>query len=175
MSKNIIKILGLVAIILLMISCQVLKSKKSISSDSTSVKKEVLAITDTSKGGSVKTNTTKEEFDWYKMTQLFDQNKAKPGDTKVYPSTVIYEGGKGSKESTTIDSSWFKNALAIMQAKVDSTNKKYEEDQKNKSSESKGLGLWLIAICFGVYWLLTKGISFLTSKYTFFIPKNKTS
>jgi len=130
--------------------CEVIKGKRSISSDSTAVKKEILQITDTSKGGSVKTNTTKEEFDWYKMTQLFDQKKQTPGDTKVYPTTVIYEGGKGTKESSTVDSSWFLNALNLMQANLDSTNKKLQESEKNKKSETKGVGLiFIILICVG--------------------------
>lgn len=158
-----------------LLGCSVIKGKRSTSSDSTGVKKEILAVSDTSKGGSIKTNTTKEEFDWYKMTQLFDAKQKTPGDTKVYPTAVIYEGGKGSKESTTVDSTWFKNAMSLMQAKLDSTNAKFQETEKNKESESKGLGVWLILICLAGYWILTKGIGFLTSKYTFFIPKNKTT
>lgn len=164
-------VLAFLSLCFLLLSCEVIKGKKTIASDSTTVKKETVAVVDTSKGGSVKTNTTKEAFDWYKMTQLFDQNKQPAGDTKVYPSTVIYEGGKGTKESTTIDSTWFKNALSLLQAKIDSANAKYESSEKNKQVESKGLGVWLLVICFAAYWVLTKGISWFTGKYTFFIPK----
>lgn len=152
----------LLACMLLLSGCEVLKGKKSFTQDSVSVKKQQSAVIDTGNGGSVikQQNSTKEAFDWYRMTQLFDSNKQLPGETKVYPSTVIYEGGKGTKEqnSSTIDSSWFKNALQMYASSVDSLNNKIATMEKNKQSETKGVGLiMVIIIAFGavfVYGLL---------------------
>lgn len=155
--------------------CKVLRNIEKKSSDSTSVSKTTTVAVDTTKGGAVKKTNIKEENEWWKKTEIFGQRDTNTTVNNIYPSTIIYEGGKGSKEVNTFDSNWFKNALSLMQASIDSTNKKNEEYLKNSKTESKGLGVWLIVICFAVYWLLTTGIGWLTSKYTFFIPKNKMS
>lgn len=155
----------IIILILFLSGCELTKQIKHSTSDSTSLNKSTVNAVDTSKGGSVKTTntTTKEDFDWYKITQLFSQNKdTSINNTNVYPSTVIYEGGKGTKEqvSNTIDSSWFKNQLSFMTLTIDSLNKKIETYSKDKHSETKGVGLIMviiIVVCGMIaYFLLSK-------------------
>jgi hypothetical protein len=152
-------------IILCLQGCEILKNKKSLQLDDTAVSKKETAATDSSQGGSInKTETkTKEEFDWWRMTQLFDQNKAVPGETKVYPSTIVYEGGKGSKEQTqnSTDSTWFKNAISLLTNQVDSLNRKLEMKEKDIKSETKGVGLVMVIIIVAaafVLYLIGKGL-----------------
>ncbi len=145
----VIFVIAFLLLCFLLLSCEIIKGKKSSKSDVSSLRKESVHLIDSSEGGSSRKTDTKvkEEFDWYKMTQLFN-NAQKPGDTKVYPSTVIYEGGKGTKETqvNSIDSNWFKNAMSLLQAKLDSANAKIEQSEKNKHSESKGVGLIMVII-----------------------------
>lgn len=146
--------------------CEILKNKKSLNQETTGVsKKETFAI-DTSNGGSVKKNETKtkEEFDWYRLTQMFDNNKQQPGDTKVYPTAVIYEGGKGSKEQTsnTSDSNWFKNAIGLLTKQVDSLNSKLSSKEKDIQSETKGVGLVMVIFIVAGFFVL-----YMLGKYFF--------
>lgn len=131
-------------------SCELTKKLRGQKSEEDKEAKVSKASVDSSKGGyiSKETNKTKEEFDWYKMTQLFDQNKQKPGETKVYPTAVIYEGGKGTKESETtkFDSTFFQNLLKNIYDSLGKVNSKAESNSKDVHRESKGLGWWLFVI-----------------------------
>lgn len=147
-------------IALLLCGCEVIKAKKSSSTDSVQVTKSAVSAIDTGNSGQVSKNETKtsEAFDWYKMTQLIEQ--AKPGDPKV----VVVEGGRGSKEqtSTGIDSNWVKNYLTYQKNTSDSTSRQSEVTEKDKHSETKGLGTFMIVLIviagIFVYALIDKGI-----------------
>lgn len=128
----------------LLSGCKVVRDIAKKSSDSTSVSKTNTNLTDTSTGGNVKKSNTKEENEWWKRTETYPAPA--PGVTNVYPSTVVYEGGKGSKETNVIDSGWFKNALSLIQQQLDSTNAKNEEYRKQSETKSKGLGLFFIVL-----------------------------
>lgn len=139
--------------------CEVIKAKRSASTDSVHVSKSAVSAIDTTGSGQVsKTETkSKEDFDWYRMTQLIEQ--AKPGDPKV----VVVEGGRGTREqtSTGIDSNWVKNYLSYQKSTSDSASKQTEVTEKDKHSETKGLGAFMVVlICIGVlvaYIIIDKG------------------
>ena len=141
-----------------MLSCKLIKDVQRSSVDTTSVKKINTAAVDTGTGGATKRSMTKEEFDWWKKTETYQP--AAPGVTNVYPSTVVYEGGKGTKETNTFDSAWFKNALSLMQSQYDSLNTKTEEYRKQSETKTKGLGTFFIVLicigCFILYLILSK-------------------
>lgn len=148
-------------------SCEITKKLKRNSSDSTAVSKLTTSLIDTSGGGSVSKTTmvSKEDFDWWRTTM---QYKGDTSVTNVYPSTIIYEGGKGSKQSETneVDSSWFKNALAIIQAQSDSISVIKESFEKNKQSETKGVGLVMVILICAGFWVVSKLFGLITSKYS---------
>jgi len=136
--------------IFLLSGCKVMRDIEKKSGDTTSVSKISTALVDTGNGGNVKKSNTKEEYDWWKKTETYQPPA--PGVTNVYPSTVVYEGGKGIKETNTFDSGWFKNALSLMQNKYDSLNAKTEEYRKQSETKSKGLGtFFIVLICVGCF------------------------
>jgi hypothetical protein len=159
--------------------CRVVRKVNRNSSDSTSLRKVSALAVDSGTGGSIKKSTTdtKETFDWSKLTIQYprDTNVTNIYNYPQKPATVIYETGKGTKEtqSQTIDSIWFKNAISSLTVTIDSLNARVSEYHKEAKTESRGLGVWLILICLAGYWILTKGIGLVTSKYTFFVPKGK--
>lgn len=130
-------------------SCEVIKGKKSVKSDSTAVSKNTVNALDTSKSGSVTKSEvkSKEENEWWRIIQSFQKDTVN-NVTNVYPSTVVYEGGKGTREQTEnkVDSTWFKNYISFMQSKYDSLSSKLEQVEKNKQSETKGVGLIMVII-----------------------------
>jgi hypothetical protein len=142
----------------LLLSCSVLKKSSSKKDDFTNLSKSNLSTQDSGRGGKLSTGKilTKEDFDWFKTTVI---NSPQRKDTlspvtNVYPSTVIYEGGKGSKQTdaTSFDSSWFKNALALRDERIDSLSKVKHEDTSSKKSETdwKLYGLIALATIFFV-------------------------
>jgi len=141
-------------------SCEVLKKSSSSSAENTSLQKQTTATTDSSTGGALKkqNSITKEDYDWFKTTLQFAAPAKDTNITNIYnytqpgqPATIIYEGGKGSRqtEQTTIDSTWFKNALSQMQQQLDSTNTKLSAAQSQKHTETKGVGLITVLLIVG--------------------------
>jgi len=160
-------ILLLAAVIIFIPGCEIIKHTKRSNTDSVSVSKKSSGTIDSTQQGSVSKSSTltKEDFDWWKTTLHFGERK----DTNVYnfhnypqqPATIIYEGGKGSKETATntFDSNWIKNALMQFKNEYDSSHKKSEVKEKDKEVETKGLGLGaviLIVLCInaGLYLLM---------------------
>ena len=163
-------------VIVLFNSCAVVKHKSSKDSRTDSVSRKASSLTDSSAGGLLsKTNST-EQSDWWRTTVQFPRDT---NITNIYnypqkPATIIYEGGKETKQTQTLDSGWFKNALSNMSSQVDSLSKRLEESNKDKKSKST---IWLyVAIAAGIL-IAWKGIGFVwtwfTGKYHLLIPKNK--
>ena len=132
--------------------CEVFKFLRQNSSDSTAVKKTAVTNSDSTAGGSVKkeTSNSKEESEWWRIIQ---QYQPKGGDTTInnfypQPATIIYEGGKGSREEikNTTDSSWYSNIMKMMADTFDSTNRRLDTIERSKHSETKGLGLVTIVL-----------------------------
>lgn len=168
------KIIGILIMLLLFIwwllsGCEILKHRSSIATDSGTVSKAGSLLKDTSSGGrvSINTNTNKEAFDWFKTTLQYPRDTT-ANITNVYPSTIVYEGGKGTKEQTSIttDSTWFKNAIEQMQAKYDSGFAKMQASQMDSKSQTKGVGLMTVVLILLGYFVLTNGIKFISSKYS---------
>lgn len=151
-----------VIFILLFSSCKVLRNINRVSTDSASVSKVNVLNTDTSKSGNTTKQTTKEELEWWKKTESYQPPA--PGVTNVYPSTIIYEGGKGVRQTDYFDSAWVRAALSSMQLKYDSINAKNQSFQKQSESKTKGLGLFFVVlICIGcvvAYAVLSRYIKF---------------
>ncbi|MEO0312289.1 MAG: hypothetical protein RIQ89_1946 [Bacteroidota bacterium] len=152
--------------------CEVLKQKKSAKADSTSVKKQSTSIIDSNNAGSVSTaeNKTKEESEWWRVIKQF----AKP-DTNVtnnyyhqgQPATIIYEGGRGTKEeaSKQTDSTWRNQFLSMVADALDSMNHKIESIDKGKHSQTKGVGLVTLLLLLGGFFILSNGAGFILKKY----------
>lgn len=172
-------ILALAVIIIGLPGCESSKKLFKRNSDSTSVSRKESGLIDTSSAGSVKKNSSssQENWDWWKTTVIPAlQQAGTKRDTNIYnisnqPPMIIYEGGKGSKEtqSNTIDSNWFKAALQQFKSEYDSSHKAENVKDLDKHSETKGLGLWsiiLIAMLSGtIGQLIAGGIKLLKSKY----------
>lgn len=168
-----ITIFMLAWLLVIMLSCNVIKAKRSTRATTDSVSRQTTAVVDTSQGGAVSKAVSRETFDWSKLTLQYP-----PGDTNITniynypqrPATVIYETGKVTKEETRTDSTWFKNAISSLTASVDSLSRKLAEQTKDKETRPN---IWLYAgIMIGIL-VIWKGIGWVTSKYTFFIPKTK--
>lgn len=157
-------------------SCAVVKHKSSKASQTDSVSRKSSSLTDSGTGGLLsKTNST-EQSDWWRTTVQYPRDT---NITNIYnypqkPATIIYEGGKETKQTQTLDSGWFKNALSNMTLQVDSLSKRLEESNKDKKSKPT---IWLyVAIVAGIL-IAWKGIglawTWFTGKYSILIPKNK--
>lgn len=156
-------ILALAAIVIGLPGCESSKKLFKRNADSTGVSRKESGLIDTSSAGSVKKNSSssQENWDWWKTTVIPGARR----DTNIYnfynqpagqaqAPVIIYEGGKGSKEtqSNTIDSNWFKAALQQFKSEYDSTHKAENVKDLDKHTETKGLGLWAIAaIALGSY------------------------
>lgn len=154
-----------------LLGCEIMRHSKTDKQRLDQVNKSSSVLTDSGTGGNVKrqNNSSKEDYDWYKITQQF---KPDTNITKIYnypqPATIIYEGGKGTKEqtSTSIDSSWFKNQLSLLQSRYDSLTAISEAKLKDSKTETKGVGL-ITALLIGAGFLIVgKSLGFITSKYS---------
>jgi hypothetical protein len=151
----------LLAVVGLTSSCRILKGKESITQDSTQVKTKLEEVKDTTSAGNVKKSesTSIEEQDWFRILQLARDTVT----NNIYPTTII-EGGKNRKEETTksTDSTWLVNLFVGMKKELDSTRVELSMLKKDKSSQTKGLGLFaIILIALGgavAIQLLTKGL-----------------
>lgn len=162
-------------LVVIMLSCNVIKGKRSTRATVDSVARKTVNVVDTGSGGAVSRGTSKETFDWSKLTIQYP-----PGDTNITniynypqkPATVIYETGKGTKEETHTDSTWFKNALSAMQNSVDSLHRELATSQKDKETRPSvwlflGLGVagWLLGAALGKCW------KWVTARYNVFSKK----
>jgi len=149
----IIKLATLVALTLAFLAsgCEVSKKFKENKSDTASVKKSAMAVENSGNGSTVRTedNRTHEETDWFRLTMKYLTEKNN-GDTTInnfitQPATVIYEGGKSTRNEDIkrVDSGWYQNTMKVMAMAVDSISRKVEDYEKNKSSKTKGLGLFV--------------------------------
>lgn len=141
-------LLGLIIVVaMLFSSCKILHTKKANSNDTTSLKKTELTSKDSATKGGVKSDSskTKEEFEWWRLI-LSQQNR----DTNIYninsypqPATVIYEGGRGSREEQkhVYDSAWDNRMTVLVAQSIDSMNRKISNLEENKKTETKGVGL----------------------------------
>lgn len=166
-------LLGLIIVIsMLFSSCKILHTKKTKSNDTTSVKKTEIATKDSSTRGVVQSDSskTKEEFEWWRL--ILSQQR---GDTNVYninsypqPATVIYEGGKGSREEQKhlYDSAW-DNRMAVQVAlAIDSMNRKIDSMEKNSRTETKGVGLFTLLLVGAGFLIANKLLGFVGSNYS---------
>ena len=161
-------------------SCNVIKAKRSTKQTSDSVSIGTKTSIDTSFGGSTsKTKTdSKETFDWSKLTIQYprDTNVTNIYNYPQRPATVIYETGKATKDvqEQKSDSNWYKNFLIQMDEKYDARFSSIEETIKNKETKPNIWFYVIIGGCVLLAWEVIKyGWKWLTSKYTFFLPKTK--
>lgn len=154
-----------IAICIAISSCKILKKSSYKSSDSTSVSKDLSKGKLDSAGGSISKNNSisKELTDWWKTTVQFPVDTSSR-TTNVYPSTIIYEGGKGQKEvqSDNTDSSWYSKKMETMQAKIDSlsTHKSEGESYKKSDISTKTLIFGVAAL-----YLFVEVLKFISSRY----------
>ncbi len=155
-------------------SCEILKHKKSETLDSTRIIKTVVAIKDTTSAGVVskEKTTEKEANEWWRVIQQFQPHG---GDTTIVynnhypqPATVIYEGGKGSREATAerTDSAWINSVMTMVATSLDSMNKKLTTIEKDKKSETKGVGLLTVLLLGVGFVLLNYLLGFVGSNYS---------
>lgn len=167
--KKLFLVLALVMLLVILFfssGCEVLKNKSSRSSDSTSVKKLTVNDSNVNAGGNVSKNETKakEANEWERTIYQYGRDT---NVTNVYPSTIIYERGSGTKEqqNNSTDSSFYFNLEKRLMNAIDSTNSNKQETEKDKSSNTKGVGLiTIILIGLGLI-VLNKGVGFIGSKY----------
>lgn len=131
-------------------SCSVLKKSHSEKEQSSKVVKSNLETSDSLNSGNIKKSNSisKEDFDWWRTTFINSpqkENDSSGSVTNVYPSTVIYEGGKGSKESdvSSFDSSWFLRELQSRDLRIDSlsTSKEVKDESKKTTTDWKLYGI----------------------------------
>ncbi|MGQ0738641.1 MAG: hypothetical protein ACT4OJ_06235 [Bacteroidota bacterium] len=147
------------------------KSKTERKGDSTAVSIQKEARKDSSSGMTVSKEESrkKEENEWWRIIQQFEPKR---GDTTInnfypQPATIIYEGGKGTKEENTsrFDSSAFLQLNQWWKDKFDSLEYKFQEATKNKESHSSGLGFTaLLLVALGVI-IIPKLLSWIGSNY----------
>ena len=158
-------------LLVILLSCNVIKAKRSTRATTDSVSRQTTAVVDTSQGGAVSKAVSKETFDWSKLTLQYP-----PGDTNITniynypqrPATVIYETGKGTKEESRSDSTYWQNAFSLIQAQQDSLHRELLEMRKEKETRPS---IWLfVAVVVGIM-IVWKGIGWVTSKYSLFVRK----
>lgn len=166
-------LLGLIIVVtMLFSSCKILHTKKVKSNDTTSVKKTELNSKDSATKGAVKTDSskTKEEFEWWRV--ILSQQR---GDTNVYnfnsypqPATVIYEGGKGSREEQkhVYDSAWDNKITVLVAQSIDSMNRKISNLEKSSLSETKGVGLITVILIGAGFFIANLLLGYVGSNYT---------
>jgi cobalamin biosynthesis Mg chelatase CobN len=179
LKHSLIAALLLLVITMLSTGCafQFKKAKRSLTTDSTSVKRLDIKTSDTTAQGAVhkQETTTKENNEWFRM--LIPLLNQKGGDTTInnfisQPGQqqrpyIIYEGGKGSKEQTTntVDSSWFNQMKLMQQNMLDSMNAKMTKTSTDKSS-SAGISLMTLILVGLAFLVINFGIGYFKNKYS---------
>lgn len=163
----------LACLVVILASCELFKKTTKQETQDMAASSKTASGLDTSKSGSVTKTTTnvKENDEWWRETWKFPIDTGHDV-TNVYPSTIIYEGGKGTKETNTqqIDSNWLKAYIAFAMSQKDTTHASASSKEVEKQSETKGLGIWMFVICFAGYWLLTTGLPWMVKRVKFVKP-----
>jgi hypothetical protein len=122
-------------------SCQVLKGKRVVTSDSTKVSRV--------DSGTVRVNTNdkKDSLAWWREILNFsrDTTIVTPGVTNVYPTSYIREGGVQviKEKETNYDSLW--------NNRLDSLSMRFSELSKSKETEvATQWYIWVILGCVGL-------------------------
>lgn len=122
--------------------CEILKSKRSSSADSTSVSRKTEANNSDSSGGRVSKEQSNSKNEYERTTFIYP-----PRDTTVLnvynqpPSTIIYEKGKSEQATTRVDSGWFKMMEQQLKSMSDSLSSSRKENSKDVEKQTKGVGL----------------------------------
>lgn len=153
-------------LVLLLSSCEVLKSKKSSDSlKQTEAKKDSSRKKEDVTNSVSKNESSKEQNNQYEKTTTNYQKD--PVTNKIYPTVVIRETGTiNTKEAqSSYDSlQQVKREEAFIIA-VNSLKEEISTINKDKKSETKGLGLWLIVIAIVGYDVIKKGAIYLFNNY----------
>lgn len=152
---NWVLLLMLLALLVVAVSCNVTKGKSSIQASTDSVSSKTVSVVDTGRGGNVSRGTSKEANDWWRETWQFPRDT---NVTNVYPTAYIREGGTQTKEVQTFDSGWFKNALSLQQASMDSLHRELAEVRKDKGTRPSILLFVGLAVGVVVVWSLITGV-----------------
>jgi hypothetical protein len=135
----------LIATIILLSGCEVLKGKREVRTDSTSVVKK------DSGSVSVKTTNIMDSLAWWREQWNFDRDTTiVTGVTNVYPTSYIREGGVRTVEVQQV------NYDSIYKSIADSTRLLKEEIEKSKQT-SVGVQ-WYIWVMLGLVALIAMKI-----------------
>ena len=168
----------LVMVVAFSSGCEVLKHKRTTHQDSTVVAKKELATEVVNTGGSVRRDSSEanERYEWLRVIQQFAQRPVATGDsvtnnyynTYPQPATIIYETGKGERneKSGSYDSTFYNNIMRMVAMSLDSLSRKMDQVEKNKKSETKGVGLVTVALIVAGVVLLLKGAGWGLSNFT---------
>lgn len=138
-------------------SCNVFKTKTQRHTDSTALHKITITDSAGNTAVAVKKEETKstEENEWWRIIQLFAGKKDTTiNNTNLYPSTIIYEGGKQKKEESAMryDSAFLAQFARFFFQKIDSTNARI--DEVNKQKKSSAITIWhILGACIGTVML----------------------
>jgi len=147
LGKMILALLLILLLAVVLLSCEFTKKLIRSKSDSASVHKNEVNLIDTSKSGQVSKSSSnmQENWDWWKQTIIPGTRR----DTNIYnfynqpagqaqQPVIIYEGGKGSRETNTqqTDSFWRNMALQLLAKQSDSTHVKEDTKQLEKETET---------------------------------------
>jgi hypothetical protein len=147
------------------------KTKAERRSDSTAVSVQRHGSSDSTAAVTTSREDTrkKEDVEWWRIIQQFQPGR----DTTInnfytQPATIIYEGGKGSKEETTsrFDSSAFVQLNLFWKDRFDSLQVRIEDIQKRKES-SGGIGLTTLLLVALAVILLPQLLKWVGSNYSF--------
>jgi hypothetical protein len=139
-------------------SCKILKTKSELKADSTALHQKTKTDSAAINTGAVKKEETKskEENEWWRIIQQFANKKdTNITNTNLYPSTIIYEGGKGKKEESrsSYDSSFYNFVLKMISDSLSSISTRVE--QSSKSKETQAITIWhIIGACIGTALLM---------------------
>jgi hypothetical protein len=145
-------IIGLALFLVLMAllsSCEILKRKESRKLDTRVETRDSTASEKESTGGTVSDKTTDKvtEWDWWRYIQIPQRDTSVVNNYITSPQpVVIVEGGKGREEVAVhqSDSSWYYTMERMFNERMTKLEQLYEEQLKDKRSETKGLGLFAV-------------------------------
>jgi hypothetical protein len=135
--------------------CEVKKHFNATKTDTTSVQKATVVIDKKEEASSIKTedNKSHEENEWTRLTLKY-LSEIDHGDTTInhyitQPSTIIYERGKEQRDEQTksFDSSSYRSIINAFAIATDSMNRKIDNYEKIKHSETKGFNWMLLLVC----------------------------
>lgn len=158
----------LAASVFILSSCNVTKAKRSSRASTDSVSSRTVSVVDTGRGGSISREKSHEQAEWWRTTFQFPRDTSVVNVYPAGPATVIYEGGKHTKEVDKADSSWFKNAFSVQQAQMDSLHRELVELRKDKETRPS---IWLFVGIVVAGLLVYVVVSGFLKKYTLFVRK----